>query len=102
MHSADTTKLFWILPGRLRRVTGLLTHLEFGWVAFPGVASFIEASVRELALRQRRAPDILATLLRNGLISIPHRRGVAVLNLSHPSSRRRNLATLHVTCTSYT
>jgi hypothetical protein len=35
MHSADTGKLFWILPGRLRSVTELLNHLEFGWVPLP-------------------------------------------------------------------
>jgi hypothetical protein len=82
-HSADTSKLFWIFPGRLHRVTGLLNHLESGWVAFPDVASFIEASLRELALRQRRAPGVLAALLRNGLISRA-KRGVAGPNLSHP------------------
>ncbi len=81
MHSADTSKLFWIRPGRLRREMELLDHLEFGWVAFPDVASLTEASVREVALQQRRAPGVLATLLQNGsdldprLTRLTRRRG---------------------------
>jgi hypothetical protein len=64
MHSADTGKLFWILPGRLRSVTELLNHLEFGWVPFPTSLMF---RFEKLALRQRRATGVLVTLLRNGL-----------------------------------